>query len=262
MTRTVLRRSVKIRPAVVLRSVLVAFAAFVAALLLVPAGSASATIGSDDYIYRTSSPDQVDQWNFYTRECTSFVAWRLNNDNGVPFNNSYGGQHWGNAENWDSAARAAGFAVDSNPTRGSVAQFDPGVGGVGAYGHVAYVMQVSGSQVLIEDYNWVSFAYDQHWVSTSGLHFLHVGNPGSGGVTGTVHSGGVSLNIRSTPSVSGSVVGSLADGQVFTIQCQTNGDSVTGTYGTTTLWDRLAPGQYVSDAYVYTGSDGQVAPNC
>ena len=47
----------------------------------------------------------------------------------------------------------------------------------------------------------------------------------------------------------------------MTISCQKNGSSVTGTYGTTMLWDFIGNG-YVSDAYVNTGSDGQVAPTC
>ncbi|MGA8117162.1 MAG: CHAP domain-containing protein [Actinocatenispora sp.] len=159
------------------RSILAVFAIALAASLLAPAGAASAAIGSNDYPYAGSGADQVDQWNFYTRECTSFAAWRLNNDNGVPFNNAYAGVHWGNAENWDNAASAAGIAVDGNPSRGSIAVFNPGVDGVGSYGHVAYVMEASGDQVLIEDYNWVSFAYDQHWVPLSGLVFVHLGNP-------------------------------------------------------------------------------------
>ena len=45
------------------------------------------------------------------------------------------------------------------------------------------------------------------------------------------------------------------------ITCQKRGTSVKGTYGTTTLWDKINGG-YVSDAYVSTGSDGQVAPTC
>jgi hypothetical protein len=32
-------------------------------------------------------------------------------------------------------------------------------------------------------------------------------------------------------------------------------------FSTTTLWDKIGAG-YVSDAYVSTGSDGRVAPDC
>ena len=39
---------------------------------------------------------------------------------------------------------------------------------------------------------------------------------------------------------------------------------MTGTYGTSTIWDRIGSGRYVSDAYVYTGHDGYVpgVPRC
>lgn len=84
---------------------------------------------------------------------------------------------------------------------------------------------------------------------------------GGSGVTGTVNTSGLPLTIRSGPSTSASKVGSVADGAKVTITCQKNGSSVTGTYGTTTLWDFIGTG-YVSDAYVHTGSDGQVAPTC
>lgn len=85
---------------------------------------------------------------------------------------------------------------------------------------------------------------------------------GSGsGVTGTVNTSGIALTIRSSPSTGATAVGSVADGAKVTITCQKNGTKVTGTYGTTTLWDFIGKG-YVSDAYVHTGADGQVAPTC
>jgi len=77
-----------------------------------------------------------------------------------------------------------------------------------------------------------------------------------------VNTGGDSLTIRSGPSTGDSAVGSLADGSAVTISCQTDGESVTGTYGTTSTWDKVTSSGYVSDAYVYTGSDGRVAPDC
>ena len=40
------------------------------------------------------------------------------------------------------------------------------------------------------------------------------------------------------------------------------GQRVTGTFGTSRLWDKLARGGFVSDAFVHTGSDGRVAPWC
>jgi len=126
----------------------------------------------DDYPYRRARPNLRDRWSFSTRQCTSFVAWRLVRDR-IPFHNRYRGRTWGNATNWDEAARAAHVRVDGRPTPGSVAQFDRGVRGAGRYGHVAYVLRASGGKVLVEDYNWNPYGYKRHWVVASGLHFLH-----------------------------------------------------------------------------------------
>ena len=69
----------------------------------------SAASGVDDYPARLRNAPQdslVDPWQFYNRECTSFVAWRLNSENQVAFNDYWQGQHWGNASNWKNAALA------------------------------------------------------------------------------------------------------------------------------------------------------------
>jgi uncharacterized protein YraI len=80
--------------------------------------------------------------------------------------------------------------------------------------------------------------------------------------SGTVHTdSGAPLNVRSGPHTSSSVVGSVASGATVTITCQTYGDTVTGKYGTSNIWDKISSG-YVSDTYVYTGSDDLVAPLC
>ncbi|TVT18322.1 hypothetical protein FNH05_35585 [Amycolatopsis rhizosphaerae] len=81
---------------------------------------------------------------------------------------------------------------------------------------------------------------------------------------GTVHTdSGLPLTVRAAPSTSASAVGSVANGTAVTIGCQSNGETVTGKYGTSDIWDYLpASNGYVSDTYVYTGSDGRVAPDC
>lgn len=84
---------------------------------------------------------------------------------------------------------------------------------------------------------------------------------GGSGVSGRVNTSGIALHIRSAASITASIVGSVADGSYVAITCQKRGSSVSGTYGTTTLWDKINGG-YVSDAYISTGSDGQVAPTC
>lgn len=73
---------------------------------------------------------------------------------------------------------------------------------------------------------------------------------------------GVRLNVRSGPGTSYSIVRVLAEGSKVPIYCQTSGTTVTGPYGTTNIWDNIGVGEYVSDAYVHTGSDGYVTGHC
>ncbi|MEW2492980.1 SH3 domain-containing protein [Streptomyces nodosus] len=73
---------------------------------------------------------------------------------------------------------------------------------------------------------------------------------------------GVRLNVRSGPGTSYSTVRVLSEGAKVPIFCQSPGTTVSGYYGTTNIWDNIDDGQFVSDAYVYTGSDGYIAPRC
>ncbi|MEU9959178.1 peptidase [Streptomyces sp. NPDC050982] len=73
---------------------------------------------------------------------------------------------------------------------------------------------------------------------------------------------GVRLKVRSGPGTQYQLIKVLPLGSRVPINCQKPGEWVTGTYGTTNIWDNIANGQYVSDAYVNTGSDGYVAPRC
>ena len=59
---------------------------------------------------------------------------------------------------------------------------------------------------------------------------------------------GSTLTVRSTPSTSGSAVGSLADGARATVSCRTTGTTVSGTFGTTSTWYKISTG-YISAAY-------------
>jgi uncharacterized protein YraI len=80
--------------------------------------------------------------------------------------------------------------------------------------------------------------------------------------TGRVNTSGSPLTVRAAPGTGFDAWTSVADGASVTILCQVSGSSVTGTYGTTSLGDMLGNGGFVSDAYIYTGSDSQVAPTC
>ena len=124
-------------------------------------------IKGDDYPFPDApippAMERVDPWNFYCRECTSFVAWRIN-QLGVYFTNGMSGPNgpptddpplFGNGEHWAEHASNLGYAVDNTPSVGAIAFFAPGVSGAGDLGHVAYVAQMNGDGTLvIEEYNF------------------------------------------------------------------------------------------------------------
>jgi uncharacterized protein YraI len=85
--------------------------------------------------------------------------------------------------------------------------------------------------------------------------------PAASAATGTVQTGGLKLAVRSGPGTGYGVVRWLDDRSAVNIGCQTSGDTVNGNWGPTNVWDNLGDG-YASDGFVYTGSNGRVAPAC
>ncbi|MFF9213936.1 MULTISPECIES: SH3 domain-containing protein [unclassified Streptomyces] len=73
---------------------------------------------------------------------------------------------------------------------------------------------------------------------------------------------GVRLNVRSGPGTGYPIVKVLPEGIKVPVYCQTPGTWVSGYYGTTNIWDNIGNGEFVSDSYVQTGSDGYIAPRC
>ena len=99
----------------------------------------------DDYPWKGQSMKEYDDYLFYKRNCTSFVAWCLNSRNGVAFTNWYGGVKWGDASHWGDVAQGLGIAVDNTPVVGSVAWMSSG--------HVAWVKAIDGDNVITDEYN-------------------------------------------------------------------------------------------------------------
>jgi uncharacterized protein YraI len=63
------------------------------------------------------------------------------------------------------------------------------------------------------------------------------------------------------------VVGNIPAGTVVKLACHVTGQSVTGPFGTSTIWNRIADGQgfpvgYLADSHLFTGSDDPVVPGC
>jgi flagellar protein FlgJ len=86
---------------------------------------------------------------------------------------------------------------------------------------------------------------------------------GTGLAPGTAHaSTGVlatvsvrsTLMIRTNATLDSNVLGSVRDGQKVTVLCGVDGPAVRGSVRTTTQWDRLSTGGYVTDAYVWASA--------
>ncbi|HFU3843091.1 TPA: SH3 domain-containing protein [Streptococcus suis] len=124
--------------------------------------SSSISALGDDYPY--TAVDAIDPWRLYTRQCTSFVAFRLSKVNGFEIPPAYG-----NADAWGYRAQREGYRVDMNPAVGAVAWWTSPM-------HVAWVSSIQGDMVEIEEYNYSPrFTYSRrliHKNSVSGyIHF-------------------------------------------------------------------------------------------
>lgn len=122
------------------------------------AASGAQALG-DDYPWATAGYN-LSPLNYYYRQCTDFVAWRLNRDVGsfsAPFRWAWVDltPNGGDASQWKSAWDAHGWTVSATPVVGSVAWF-------GWENHVAYVKTVNDNgTVLVEEYNYVNRVYSQ-----------------------------------------------------------------------------------------------------
>ncbi|MEU7904856.1 sporangiospore maturation cell wall hydrolase GsmA [Actinoplanes sp. NPDC049118] len=67
------------------------------------------------------------------------------------------------------------------------------------------------------------------------------------------------LKVRSAPSQTAKIVGSVRRNQKVTVSCVITGQLVRGTVRTTTAWDQIGAGRYISHAYVKTS--GKI-PRC
>jgi peptidoglycan DL-endopeptidase CwlO len=109
----------------------------------------------------------VDDWGFYTRECTSFAAWwRDAHGYRQP---GWGFMGYADAKTWPNWARSSGFRVDGTPEYGAIAVYQGGT-----YGHVGIVIAVMGNQIKMANYN-ADFTgrYSEDIWPTSSLVFIH-----------------------------------------------------------------------------------------
>lgn len=69
-------------------------------------------------------------------------------------------------------------------------------------------------------------------------------------------------NLRAGPGTGYAITGSRSGNVSVTITCTSRGESVSGHYGTSRVWDKLANGSWITDTNVYTGTDGPAARPC
>ena len=103
--------------------------------------------------------------------CTNYAAFRLSQ------NGASNPGNLGDAGNWDTSARDKGFAVDGTPKVGAIAQWDHGSAYAPEFGHVAYVEEVTDTEIALSDSNfeggskrWRVSRNDEFWPS----NFIHI----------------------------------------------------------------------------------------
>ena len=152
-------------------------------------GNGSIARGDDYPAYYKNGSQEIDKWRMYSRQCTSFAAFRLSSVNGFEIPGAYG-----NANEWGHRARREGYRVDSVPTIGSIAWST-----AGGYGHVAWVSNVMGDNIEIEEYNYgYTGSYNKRIIKANTMTgFIHFKDLDGGNV---VSSGKV---FNSQPSLTG-----------------------------------------------------------
>ena len=170
------------------------------------ANNGSLARGDDYPYYYKNGSQEIDKWRMYSRQCTSFAAFRLSSVNGFELPAAYG-----NAKDWGYRAKREGYRVDQRPAIGSIA-WDTS----GQYGHVAWVSNVFGDMIEIEEYNYgVRERYNRRTVKansmTGFIHFKDVGNTSAGNYQSSPVSSGTHIfsekaAIRDQPSLTATII--------------------------------------------------------
>lgn len=131
---------------------------------------------TDDYPYPHAPVDALSPFRYSYRDCTDFVAWRINRDNGVtkaPWKWTWGNLRVtnGDAIGWRPDWIKHGWKVDIPAAAGVIGWLGTSAG---AFGHVYYVQAVSNGIMTVEEYNWGgNQAYNTRKVSVPAIDSSH-----------------------------------------------------------------------------------------
>ncbi|MET8545696.1 peptidoglycan DD-metalloendopeptidase family protein, partial [Kitasatospora sp. NPDC004799] len=194
----------------------------------------------------------------------------------------------GNGKGWIRVLHDRGYATDYYHLSGNIAAnglsvdeggylgntgTDTSCGGSATGAHVHFALRQNDAYVPLHGHNlggWVVQAAGAAYEG-SALHGSTraqvdgtLVNYGALGLTSGIVDAfdDPSVNRRSGPGTDYPVVGTVADGTTIDISCSANGTSHTGRWGTTSLWNRLPDGTWISDAFVWTGSAAPVNGTC
>jgi surface antigen len=211
---------------------------------------------------------------------TSVTLGGLNSSTGYTFQvgarNSVG-THWSAYFYGTTAAQPAyntgrQVSIDSHATGGVSGHTGPGNSYSAGPTHPAnsalWIVCYVNGQSITGPYNTTTiwdvgddgYYYTDAWLYTGtngpavpacAMKTVTVDSHATGGVSG--HTGpGNSYTAGPTRAVNSAV----------TLVCYVNGQSITGPYNTTTIWDLATDGYYYTDAWLYTGTNGPAVPVC
>ncbi len=117
--------------------------------------------------WQACGPEELDGQSYFTRQCTSYVAWKVKQVHG------YLPSNYGNAYSWPNSATSRGI-----PTSYGVGAKagDAAVNTAGSTGHVMYVEEVyPNGSIRVSQYNaeWTGTYSTATYPSQAGLWFIH-----------------------------------------------------------------------------------------
>jgi LasA protease len=151
---------------------------------------------------------------------------------------------------------------------------DVSCGGSATGNHVHFSLRQNGAYIGIASHNFGKWQFYNGAAEYEGsaLHgSAQIGVGGSMNNFGALGfnqgiidtNGGGVLNRRSGPGTNFGVAGTVPDGNTVTIACSANGTTHTGRFNyTTSLWNKLTDGSWISDAFTWTGTGNPVSGMC